>query len=274
MDYEKTMEVIKGCGSLQVIATEGVVFERIHPGPLSFVYRFDYQGEDYVLKISDEDSYDNGSKRHIQRELGILSMLNHPIIVSPLEAGEDWAVYKFLPKVKDNLPKNYNKRIGCVMEISYQILDALAYLHEFKQEDELKPIVHLDVKPDNILGTDLMAMLIDFGLSYFQGDYPEEMSDLAGTPYYTSPERVNGKGTKVAADVWAMGSSVYELIEKKRIIPINTTLTVHQRIGSGNYETDLTKAPNKLVKLVQSMLEREPANRITAREAVKELEGI
>jgi len=52
-------------------------------------------------------------------------------------------------------------------------------------------IIHRDIKPDNIMITDENTVrLIDFGLS--KASNKKQLTTVAGTPYYMSPEVLNG----------------------------------------------------------------------------------
>lgn len=88
-----------------------------------------------------------------------------------------------------------------------QIATALAALHRQK-------VVHLDLKPGNIILADRGAVLIDFGLAHHE-ELPdllaEESSIPMGTPAYISPEQVLGDRTNPASDIFALGCILYEM---------------------------------------------------------------
>ena len=76
-----------------------------------------------------------------------------------------------------------------VAMIIKQILSALKHLHD-------KNIAHRDLKPENIIfeskGSEVNIKLIDFGLSKLLGKNGKIMMTKLGTPYYVSPEVLEG----------------------------------------------------------------------------------
>ncbi|MEC8243462.1 MAG: serine/threonine-protein kinase [Verrucomicrobiota bacterium] len=87
-------------------------------------------------------------------------------------------------------------------EISLNLSNGLAYLHE-------QGLVHRDIKPSNVIFVNGHAKLADVGLVSVRAD----ASTFIGTAGYIPPE---GPG-KPAADVFALGKTLYELLTGKNI---------------------------------------------------------
>ena len=90
-----------------------------------------------------------------------------------------------------------------------QVCDALTYLHT-----RTPPIIHRDVKPDNIIITnDGRAMLVDFGISkLYDPSKGTTVGAKAVTPGYSPPEQYGRGRTGAWSDVYSLGATLYTLL--------------------------------------------------------------
>ncbi|WOH10117.1 hypothetical protein DCAR_0729579 [Daucus carota subsp. sativus] len=95
-----------------------------------------------------------------------------------------------------------------VQRYSRDILKGLYYVHK-------NGYVHCDMKLQNVLlvevGGNYVAKIADFGLAKRGGNL-EAKCELRGTLMYMSPEMVAGGEQESAADIWALGCLVLEMI--------------------------------------------------------------
>nr|CDJ86920.1 Src homology-3 and Immunoglobulin I-set and Fibronectin and Serine threonine protein kinase-related domain containing protein [Haemonchus contortus] len=101
--------------------------------------------------------------------------------------------------------------------LSGDILGALSYLHA-------RDIVHLDVKPLNLLVSD-HVYLIDFGCARFVDD-EEALAWTDSDKSYSAPERIAGKPPSTASDIWSFGAVLFELcfgVAPHHMLPTLTT---------------------------------------------------
>jgi tetratricopeptide (TPR) repeat protein len=163
----------------------------------------------------------------LESEARLLSVLRHP----SLPAVSDWFTEDgFCCVVMDYVPgltlgELLRSRLATVarpFEPSLvllwadQLLDALDFLHS-----HTPPIVHRDVKPDNLKLTPLgQVVLLDFGLAKGSaGPWPSEPAneELRGfTPCYASLEQMRGLGTDPRSDLYSLGATCYEFLTGRR----------------------------------------------------------
>src|SRR6185369_9515823 len=106
-----------------------------------------------------------------------------------------------------------------------QVASALATAHRHN-------IVHRDLKPHNIMlaaGPDgsEVAKLVDFGIAKTFDESTQLTSDgsALGTPYYMSPEQIEGRTVDARSDIYALGIILYEMLVKQlRERPIRPSL--------------------------------------------------
>ncbi|MGO9514732.1 MAG: protein kinase domain-containing protein [Steroidobacteraceae bacterium] len=156
------------------------------------------------------------------REREILASLNHPNIARLLDAGfaEDGQSYLALDYVAGTPLTTYcdERRLSVRerLELFRQVLSALQYAHAHL-------VIHRDLKPANILVTEEgQVQLLDFGIAKLlsEGEAKEtELTQLGGramTPDYAAPEQIAGAPITTAADVYALGVMLYELLTGER----------------------------------------------------------
>lgn len=154
------------------------------------------------------------AKLRAMREGRIAARLHHPNAITVFdvaeEDGQPWLVMEYM-----NAPSLAVKLAGGatlppleVAGIGAQSAAALSAAHD-------AGIMHRDVKPANLLvGDDGTVKLTDFGISHATGDVTVTATGfLAGTPAYLAPEIARGDDPKPAADVFALGSTLYAAVE-------------------------------------------------------------
>jgi serine/threonine protein kinase len=75
-------------------------------------------------------------------------------------------------------------------------------------------LIHRDVKPQNLLlGTDGVLKLGDFGIAVgHEGTRLTMVGTVLGTAGYLAPEQARGEQVSAAADIYAIGAVLYELL--------------------------------------------------------------
>ncbi len=194
---------------------------QIGRGGMSTVYRaFDTTLERPVaIKLMHREiASDSDQLERFRREARSVARLNHPHIVTVIDAGEEPAEdggstpYIVLEYVEGETLKELIRREGPLdipQAIAYtiEIARALGAAHE-------RMIVHRDVKPQNVLiGEEGGAKITDFGIAR---TLTEEGLTVAGrvlgTTDYVSPEQALGQPVTGQSDLYSLGIVLYEML--------------------------------------------------------------
>jgi serine/threonine protein kinase len=167
-----------------------------------------------VKSLRPEYQRDPESHRRFRSESRLLATVSsHPNIVSLYdfhnETSGSWMVMEYIEgeNLRTLLEEEGPLDPETVMVILDQVGKALAHIHH-------QGLVHLDVKPQNLIRTpDGTMKLIDFGVAQRAGSPQEKIGGSAfGTAAYLAPEQASGRTVSAATDVYALGCVVYELL--------------------------------------------------------------
>jgi serine/threonine protein kinase len=156
------------------------------------------------------------------RERNILASLNHPNIAKLFEAGfaDFGQPYLALEYVAGTPITTYcdehQLSVQQRLALFQQVLDAVQYAHA-------RLVIHRDLKPSNILVTGAgNVQLLDFGIAKLLSEGEAHETELtramgrALTPDFAAPEQISGAPITTAADVYALGVMLYELLTGQR----------------------------------------------------------
>ena len=195
-------------------------------GTCGIVYRaFDpFVGRDVALKLAHpgataEAAGTDHGRRTFFSEAFAAGQLAHPHIVSVHDAGIEgdysYIVMEYVPGhtlrewaagAETRLP------VDRAVEIVFHCCRALDYAHR-------RGIVHRDIKPGNImLSHEGTTKIADFSIALMSARGDGSTPGLAeGTPHYMAPEQVRGIDVGPAADVYALGAVLFELVSGTRL---------------------------------------------------------
>ncbi len=190
--------------------------EKIGSGGMSTVYRaFDPTLERWVaIKLMHRDiSSDPDQLERFRREARAVAQLNHPHVVTVIDAGEDeGAPYIVFEFVEGETLKERIKRQGRL-----PVSEAVAYAIEIGRALEAAHaarLVHRDVKPQNVLiDADGRAKVTDFGIARsLESHGLTATGRVLGTTDYVSPEQALGHEVTEQSDVYSLGVVLYEML--------------------------------------------------------------
>lgn len=151
------------------------------------------------------------------REAKAASKLHHPNIVTVADYGimKDGRQFLAIEWIDGITLADYIERHGCLSveaarEIFIQILDGLSHAHK-------RNVIHRDIKPKNIMLSRTTSgawtvKLIDFGTAkdLTQEGFQTRAEDMACSPFYVSPERVDGLIVDHRSDLYSLGCTMFE----------------------------------------------------------------
>lgn len=212
-----------------------------------------------------------------RRESKILSQLEHPNIISVIDAGttSHGLLYMVLdyaegPTLKDIMRSKEKMSYARTVDIISQILSALKRTHSLGY-------IHRDIKPDNIVitqseGKDLVKIL-DFGIAGMADADPDmtrltEVNRICGTPHYMAPEQASASEILAPVDIYAVGAILYEILEgKPPFVGPMTEVLVQKLVADPKPPSDNTG----LGEMAMAMLARDPNARPTAARSLARL---
>jgi serine/threonine protein kinase/tetratricopeptide (TPR) repeat protein len=224
----------------RIIAGKFCLRQCIGVGAAGTVYKADQTslGRTVAVKIlRPELACDRRFVKRFHDEAQAASRLNHPNVVSVIDFGqtEDGLLYLVMEFLRGltltEVLRTEQLTAERITDIIGQILSALEEAHE-------RGVVHADLKADNIMvehrrgGWDLIKV-VDFGIARLTGtqDDTDDDSDgsICGTPEYMAPEVIRGEDPTTAADIYAVGIILYELVVGFTPFSGSPTLEVLQR---------------------------------------------
>ncbi|XP_058004940.1 proline-rich receptor-like protein kinase PERK15 [Hevea brasiliensis] len=232
------------------------------------------------------------SKENLETEIEVVSKVSHKNLVKLVGYCIDGAnrllVLKYFPnkslksKLHGKEILNWEKR----MNIAKGSARGLEYLHEHHKPK----IIHLDIKPDNILLDDeFEPKVADFGLALFFSDAATHISKstIAGTQIYADPATTQSGKYSDKSDVYSFGVTLLELITGRQPIDkgsdiVNWANSHIENALSGEYENfvdsklktfDLEEM-HRMIFCAEVCVNRPPQSRPSMKKILLALEGI
>jgi serine/threonine protein kinase len=130
-------------------------------------------------------------------------------------------------------------------------------------------VLHRDVKPANILiGADGRIVLTDFGIAKIVNVATQDHSvQFQGTPAYVAPERLRNARASVAADLWSLGVTLYECLTGISPFARRDFYATLGAVAQHHPPAPPPTVGTPLISLINGLLQKDPANRLTADQA-------
>ena len=192
-----------------------------------------------------------------------------PVVDADPEAERPWMATLFIPgptlaeQVKQNGPMSAS-----------QLRRLMAGLAEALRDIHRVGVVHRDLKPSNVLLAEDGPKVIDFGISRpSDSELRTETGKLIGTPPFMAPEQFRRpREVGPAADIFALGSVMVHAATGRGPFDSDSPYVVAYQVVHD--EPDLTDVPGNLAPLITRCLAKEPEDRPTPDELMRELRSV
>jgi tRNA A-37 threonylcarbamoyl transferase component Bud32/FixJ family two-component response regulator len=245
------------------------IIKRLSESHLSAVYLAEHCDSPMLVAVKLQRIADV-SQEHRQRflrECDLLSKLNHRAIADVIDFGVTdefcFLALEYFPcgSLRDRLRNPVSEAEA--VNYAVQIGESLHVVH-------LASIVHRDLKPSNFMLTeDNRLVLIDFGLARSSiASLAITRSNMSvGSPYYVSPEQVDGQEPDVRCDLYSYGAVIYEMLTGNVPFRGKTIMEIIEQ----HRTAPIPKLPSALKKyqpLIDRLLAKNPAERYASAQEV------
>jgi serine/threonine protein kinase len=220
-----------------------------------------------IKVVRPEFAKDPELRARFEREARLISSFNHPNIVRLVDYGESAGRLYLAMEFVNGRPISQlfgKKQIlpRYALEMARQVASALIEAHA-------KGVVHRDLKPDNILASRLadgtvQYKVLDFGVARTNSSNLTQMGTVCGTPQYMAPEQARGQTVTPAADLYAVGVLLFEMLCGQ--LPFVEASVVklmirHVQDPPPRVRQLAPHVPKDIDNLVQALLEKMPTDR-------------
>lgn len=185
------------------------------------------------------------------------------------EAERPWMATLFIPgpTLSDQVKRNGPMQPAQLRRLMAGLAEALRDIHRVG-------VVHRDLKPSNVLLADDGPKVIDFGISRPKdSELRTETGKLIGTPPFMAPEQFRRpREVGPAADIFALGSVLVHAATGRGPFDSDSPYVVAYQVVHD--EPDLTGVPENLAPLIVRCLAKEPEDRPTPDELMRELRSV
>lgn len=206
------------------------------------------------------------ARKRFLREAQVAAAVRHPNVVAIFAVEEfpiPYLVMEFVPgmTLQQRLNDEGPLDLEAVLRIAVQIAAGLDAAHQ-------QNLIHRDIKPGNILlesGPNPAVKISDFGLARTSDDASISHSGMiAGTPLYMAPEQALGLTLDHRADLFSLGSVIYQMLSGRPPFRAPTTLAVMKRVVEDtprSLEETIPEIPVWMRAIVQRLHAKKPEER-------------
>lgn len=192
-----------------------------------------------------------------------------PVVDADPDCERPWMATLFIPgpTLSEQVKRNGPMEPAQLRRLMAGLAEALRDIHR-------AGVVHRDLKPSNVLLADDGPKVIDFGISRpLDSELRTETGRLIGTPPFMAPEQFRRpREVGPAADIFALGSVMVHAATGQGPFDSDSPYVVAYQVVHD--EPDLTGVPEEVAPLVLRCLAKEPEERPTPDELMRELRSV
>ncbi|WP_016881765.1 MULTISPECIES: protein kinase domain-containing protein [unclassified Rhodococcus (in: high G+C Gram-positive bacteria)] len=215
VDPFATQRDVSGSVTAELAAAGFADAREIGRGGFGVVYRCLQASLDrtVAVKVLTADLDEENRARFLREQHAAGRLTGHPNIVNVLHVGatENGRPFIVMPcfaqdSVDERIRRHGPLPLEEALRLGVKMAGALETAHRLG-------ILHRDVKPGNILFTDYgEPVLTDFGIAHIAGGFETKHGVVTGSPAFTAPEVLAGEPSGPAADVYALGATLFAAI--------------------------------------------------------------
>nr|XP_015804148.2 myosin light chain kinase, smooth muscle isoform X2 [Nothobranchius furzeri] len=247
--------------------------EKLGTGKFGLVFKLTHKETGHVCAGKYYKGRRAKEREAARQEIEMMNDLHHPKLVQCLAAYdhkpemvmvmEYIAGGELFERIVDD---NFEHTEPASERYMKQILEGIAYMHE-------KNIVHLDLKPENIVCVDpngTSIKIIDFGLARKLDDLTP-LRVMHGTPEFVAPEVINYEPVCLATDMWSIGVICYILLSGESPFQGNSDTETLALVTAAQWEFDeesFEDITEEAKDFISCLLNKDPRRRKSCEEAL------
>lgn len=212
-------------------------------------------------ELADDPDFRKRFAREVEAARAVSALFTASVVDADTTSASPWCATTYIggPTLTDRVLDDGPFSVSQTLILAAGLAEALAGIHR-------AGLIHRDLKPGNVMLTDIGPQVIDFGIALAVARTRMTRSVILGTPAYMAPERLLGEADREASDIFALGACLVFAATGHGVVSEDLTNAQVGQILSGRL--DLTGVPKVLRPLIQLCLAREPKARPTAREVL------
>lgn len=193
-------------------------------------------------------------------DLHVTQWQNETILLLPMELADGGTLRDWITANKENLEIRQKEGLSILKQACLGI-----------QSGHSTGVIHLDIKPENLMFCNGILKVADFGMAQLLGSFNQSATHFystihseTGTPTYMSPEQFiapHPDDVDHRADIYSIGIILYELLHPKCRPPFSGSYYRIRDLHLSGNPPPLSNVNDRLNNIVSRCLDKNPDNR-------------